>query len=77
MGPSPSAVPCYFEPGAYALFFLSPMTGCCASYTTALGALLAYDESHRSSLYETLEAYLCHDGSLKGTAAQLYTHRTP
>ena len=41
----------------------------------ALGALLAYDESHRSSLYETLEAYLCHDGSLKGTAAQLYTHR--
>ena len=41
----------------------------------ALGALLAYDEGHQSSLYETLEAYLCHDGSLKGTAAQLYTHR--
>lgn len=68
---------CYFGAlGAYALFFSQPDDRVLrVLHDRALGALLAYDESHRSSLYETLEAYLCHDGSLKGTAAQLYTHR--
>ena len=37
--------------------------------------MLDYDEAHHANLYETLEAYLCHDGSLKGTAEQLYLHR--
>lgn len=61
---------CYFGAlGAYALFFSQPDDRVLrVLHDRALGALLAYDESHRSSLYETLEAYLCHDGSLKGTA---------
>ena len=67
---------CYFGAlGAYALFSQPDDRVLRVLHDRALGALLAYDESHRSSLYETLEAYLCHDGSLKGTAAQLYTHR--
>lgn len=68
---------CYFGAlGAYALFFSQPDDQVLhVLHDRALGALLAYDEGHQSSLYETLEAYLCHDGSLKGTAAQLYTHR--
>lgn len=68
---------CYFGAlGAYALFFSQPDDRVLrVLHDRALGALLAYDEGHQSSLYETLEAYLCHDGSLKGTAAQLYTHR--
>ncbi|MFV0618067.1 PucR family transcriptional regulator [Megasphaera sp. WILCCON 0056] len=68
---------CYFGAlGAYALFFSQPDDQVLhVLHDRALGALLAYDAAHQSSLYETLEAYLCHDGSLKGTAAQLYTHR--
>ncbi|MCF0152027.1 MAG: PucR family transcriptional regulator ligand-binding domain-containing protein [Megasphaera sp.] len=68
---------CYFGAlGAYALFFSQPDDHVLrVLHDRALGDLLAYDEAHQSSLYATLEAYLCHDGSLKGTAAQLYTHR--
>lgn len=68
---------CYFGAlGAYALFFSQSQDQVLrVIHDRALQDLLQYDEQHQTNLYETLEAYLCHDGSLKGTAAQLYTHR--
>ena len=68
---------CFFGAlGAYALFFSQPDTQVLqVIHDRALKPLLDYDEAHHTNLYDTLEAYLCHDGSLKGTAEQLYLHR--
>lgn len=68
---------CFFGAlGAYALFFSQPDDQVLqVIHDRALKRLLDYDEAHHANLYETLEAYLCHDGSLKGTAEQLYLHR--
>lgn len=40
-----------------------------------LGPLLAYDAEHHRNLYDTLEAFLRHDGSLQAIAAETFSHR--
>lgn len=44
-------------------------------HDTYLGPLLAYDRDHHRTLYETLESFLRHDGSLQAVAAETYSHR--
>lgn len=44
-------------------------------HDTYLGPLLAYDRDHHRALYETLESFLRHDGSLQAVAAETYSHR--
>lgn len=40
-----------------------------------LGELLAYDAAHHRNLYDTLDAFLRHDGSLQAIAAETFSHR--
>lgn len=40
-----------------------------------LGALIAYDVEHNSSLVQTLDAYFIHHGNISQTAEALYIHR--
>ena len=40
-----------------------------------LGALIEYDNTHHSSLIQTLAAYFVHHGNLSQTAEALYIHR--
>jgi purine catabolism regulator len=40
-----------------------------------IGPLVQYDEQHRSSLVQTLDAYFDHHGNISQTAESLYIHR--
>lgn len=44
-------------------------------YEQAIAPLVRYDEQYRTSLVETLEAYLDCDASVGATAARLFAHR--
>lgn len=40
-----------------------------------IGPLVAYDEQHKGSLIETIDAYFAHHGNVSKTAEALYVHR--
>lgn len=40
-----------------------------------IGPLVAYDEQHKGSLIETIDAYFVHHGNVSKTAEALYVHR--
>ncbi|MCI1750034.1 MAG: PucR family transcriptional regulator ligand-binding domain-containing protein [Megasphaera cerevisiae] len=62
--------------GIYALFFSQTDDMSMRElHDRTLGPLLQYDESHQRDLFQTLQSYLIHNGSIQAVSKETYAHR--
>lgn len=67
---------CFSDLGVYAILFSQKNEmAMLALHDRMLGTLLAYDEEHQRSLYDTFVSYLRHDGGIRAVAAETFAHR--